>query len=250
MRKIVVFLIVTLFYSAPCFAAKRFTFVTVDFPPYYGEELPEYGWVSEIARKALEIKGYEVEIRFIPWVKALEGTQEGSYDALLGAYRTPERSQLYYFSLPVGQVRIGFFKRKTDEISFKELTELMDYKIGVVEGYATSPHFDSANYLNKHFVSNLDEGLKLLRNGELDLMADSQAVGEYRLKLLEKEENGISSEIEFIKPELAKNKIYVAISKNATNAARKLMDFNRGLIKIYRKGIVRKIRWKHKKYIK
>jgi polar amino acid transport system substrate-binding protein len=134
MRKIVVFLIVTLLYSAPCFAGKRFTFVTVDFPPYYGEELPEYGWVSEIARKALEIKGYEVEIRFIPWVKALEGTQDGDYDALLGAYRTHERDELYYFSLPVGQVRIGFFKRKTDDISFKDLTELKEYKIGVVNG--------------------------------------------------------------------------------------------------------------------
>jgi polar amino acid transport system substrate-binding protein len=81
-------------------------------------------------------------------------------------------------------------------------------------------------------------------------MADSQAVGLYRLKLLEKEENGISSEIEFIRPVLAMNKIYVAVSKNATNAARKLMDFNRGLIKIYRKGMVRKIRRKHRKYIK
>jgi len=57
MKKIVFFLIMTLFYSVSCFAGKRFTLVTVDFPPYYGENLPEQGWVSEVVRTALESQG-------------------------------------------------------------------------------------------------------------------------------------------------------------------------------------------------
>jgi polar amino acid transport system substrate-binding protein len=248
MKRIVFFLIVTLLYSAPCFAGKRFTFVTVDFPPYYGENLPNKGWVSEVASAALKAQGYnEVEIRFIPWVKALEDTQAGYYDALLGAYYTRERADLYYFSAPIGQVRTGFFKRKDVDISFKELADLKKYQIGVVKGYATSKKFDSADYLTKVEVPNLDEGLKKLYNRKLHLMADSRAVGKFRLKFLENEIPGIRNEIEFIRPVLAMNKIYVAISKKATNAYRKLIDFNQGFRKIYFRGIFRKIMKKHKK---
>jgi len=249
MKKIVFFLIITLFYSASCFAGKRFTFVTVDFPPYYGEKLPEQGWVSEVVRTALESQGYEVEIKFMPWVKAVEDTKQGYYDALLGAYRTPERADLYYFSAPIAQARTGFFKRKDVDISFKELDELDDYKIGVVKGYATSKAFDFADNLNKIEVPNLNEGLIKLLNQEIDLMADSRAVGKYHLKLLEKKKPGISQEIEFIKPVLAMNKLYVAISKKTTNAYRKLIDFNQGLRKIYMNGSFRKIKAKHKKHI-
>ncbi|RKZ38318.1 MAG: hypothetical protein DRQ49_01275 [Gammaproteobacteria bacterium] len=249
MKKIVFFLIMTLFYSVSCFAGKRFTLVTVDFPPYYGENLPEQGWVSEVVRTALESQGYEVEIKFMSWVKAVADTKQGYYDALLGAYRTPERADLYYFSVPIAQARTGFFKRKEVDISFKELDELKGYKIGVVKGYATSKEFDLSDSLNKIEVQNLDDGLIKLKNREIDLMADSRAVGKYHLKLLEKKKPGIGQEIEFIMPVLAMNKLYVAVSKKTTNAYRKLIDFNQGLRKIYMNGSFRKIKAKHKKHI-
>jgi polar amino acid transport system substrate-binding protein len=249
MKKMVFFLIVTLYYSASCFAGKRFTFVTVNFPPYYSENLPEKGWVSEIVKKALEIQGYRVDIEFMAWEEALENTREGYNDGLLGAYHTRERAQQYYFSAPIAQARIGFFKRKDVNISFQEVTELKGYKIGMIKGYATSKSFDSADYLNKIEVNNLNEGLIKLFNKEIDLMADSQAVGKYQLKLLEKRYPGISQKIKFIKPVLAINKLYVAISKKTTNAYRKLMDFNKGLRKLYMKGSFRRIKKKHKKYI-
>jgi polar amino acid transport system substrate-binding protein len=243
MKRIVFFLILTLFYSASCFAGKRFTFVTVDFPPYYGDELPNKGWVSEVATAALKARGYdEVEIRFIPWIKALEDTQAGYYDALLGAYRTRDRQELYYFSAPIGRVSTGFFKRKDVDISFNELQELKDYKIGVVKGYATSIEFDAADYLNKIEVDELEDGLKKLYHGEIHLMADSEAVGEYQLSKMAPE---FASQIEFIKPYLSMNNIYVAISKKATNSFQKLIDFNQGFRVIYFNGSFRKIKHKH-----
>jgi ABC-type amino acid transport substrate-binding protein len=247
MKHTVFFLIVTLLHSASCFAAgKRFTFITVDFPPYYGSELPNNGWVSEVVKTALELQKYEVEFKFSSWTDALEYTGEGDYDALLGAYRTAERAKNYFFSAPIGQVRTGFFKRKETDISFSELPELKNYKIGVVKGYATSRKFDAAGYLKKIQVSSLDNGLQMLYEGKLDLMADSRSVGNYRLsKFLENSIPGISNDIEFIKPVLAMNKIYIAISKKATNAQKKLIDFNKGLRKIYKNGSFRKIKKKH-----
>jgi len=249
MNKIVFFLIVTLCYSASCFAGKRFTFVTVNFPPYYSDNLPEKGWVSEIVKTALEIQGYKVDIEFVAWEEALENTKKGYNDGLLGAYHTHERARKYYFSAPIAQARTGFFKRKDVNISFQEVTELKGYKIGVIKGYATSKSFDSADYLNKIEVNNLSEGLIKLLHKEIDLMADSQAVGKYHLKLLEKRYPGISKKIKFIKPFLAINKLYVAISKKTTNAYQKLIDFNRGLRKLYMNGSFRKIKKKHLKHI-
>ena len=81
-------------------------------------------------------------------------------------------------------------------------------------------------------------------------MADSQVVGLFRMKeVLEKKIANISEEIEFIKPVLAMNKIYVAISKKAADADLKLIDFNQGLRKIYLNGTFRKIKQKHKQYM-
>jgi len=247
MKKLVFFLIVTLLYSAPCIAVKTFSLVTVDFPPYYGRNLPNKGWVSEVVTEALKSQGYEAEIKFMPWTDAVESTKEGDYDALLGAYRTRKRTKLYYFTAPIGQVRTGLFKRTDKKISFSELTELKNYKIGVVEGYATSKKFDSADFLKKIPVSNLNTGLKQVYNGILDLMADSRAVGKYHIKSLETEAPGIGAQIEFIQPVLAMNKIYVAISKKATKAQKKLIHFNQGLRRIYLNGTFKRIKEKHKK---
>jgi polar amino acid transport system substrate-binding protein len=251
MKKIILLLVVTLFYSSSSLAAKLFTFRTVDFPPYYGRELPNQGWVSEVVTAALEAQGYRVDIEFMPWTKAVEETKKGDSDALLGAYYTEERADFYYFSAPIAQVRTGLFKRKDDEISFKELKDLKSYKIGVVEGYATSKEFDSADFLTKIPVTNLDVGLKMLYEKSIDLMADSQVVGLFRMKeVLESTIDNISEEIEFIKPVLAMNKIYVAISKKASDADLKLIDFNQGLRKIYLNGTFRKIKKRHKQYMR
>jgi len=252
MKKIALFLIITLFYSANSFAIqKRFTLATVDFPPYYASGLPESGWVSEVVKAALETQGYNVEVRFMPWAKAVKYTKQGYYDALLGAFYTEERAEAYYFSAPISQARTGFFKRVDNDVSFKELTDLKGYKIGVVKGYATSKTFDAADYLNKVVVTSDEVGLKMLNNKSLDLFTGTQASINYLMEqILEEKEPGISETIEFIKPVLAMNKMYVAISKKAVDADLKLIDFNQGLRTIYLDGTFRKIKMKHQKMLR
>jgi polar amino acid transport system substrate-binding protein len=252
MKNIAILLTIILLSSVSSFAAeKRFTLATVDFPPYYASGLPENGWVSEVVRTALETQGYKVEIRFMPWAKAVKYTKQGYYDALLGAFYTEERAESYYFSAPISQARTGFFKWKENDISFKELTDLKNYKVGVVKGYATSKAFDAADYLNKVVVTSDDVGLKMLFNKSLDLFTGTQASIEYLLEqVLEEKEAGISEAVEFIKPVLAMNKMYVAISKKAVDADLKLIDFNQGLRTIYLDGTFRKVKMKHQKMLR
>jgi len=69
-------------------------------------------------------------------------------------------------------------------------------------------------------------------------------------QILEEKEPGISETIEFIKPVLAMNKMYVAISKKAVDADLKLIDFNQGLRTIYLDGTFRKIKMKHQKMLR
>lgn len=250
MKKIVIFLILTLLAANSLAGEKKFTLVTVDFPPYYASDLPDNGWVAEVVRTALQTQGYTVEIKFVPWTKAVRYTKQGYYDALLGAYYTEERAESYYFSAPISQARTGLFKKKDANVSFKELADLKSYKIGVVKDYATSKAFDAADYLNKVTVTSSDVGIKMLFNGSIELMTDTEAAVKYLAEqLLEKEFPGISDKIEFIKPVLAMNKMYVAISKKAVDADLKLIDFNQGLRSIYLDGTFRKIKMKHKKLL-
>lgn len=68
---------------SPAFAAnKSLKIAAPEYPPFYGAELEDNGFMTEIVRAALDRGGYEATIDFLPWKRALASAQEGKHDAL------------------------------------------------------------------------------------------------------------------------------------------------------------------------
>ena len=44
--------------------------------PYYSETLPNGGVVTEIVRRAFEISGYQIEVTWLPWARAINLTSD------------------------------------------------------------------------------------------------------------------------------------------------------------------------------
>lgn len=197
----------------------------------------------EVARAALEPKGYKVSLELVPWARAVHCAKVGRCDGLYLSYYVEERKQWFVFSDPIGELRTGFFKLKSHDISFKTLDDLRPYRIGMTRGAAVSEEFDKADFLEKNPVPHHTTNVKKLLRGRLDLVVAAKPVFEYliRTTLPEDEYN----RIEFLEPSLSSQTLHMAISKKSANYEQKLKDFNDGLARIKADGTYDRIRRSH-----
>lgn len=224
-------------------AAKTFTFITEEQPPYAGSNMKDLGWAWVVAKTAVESQGYTAELRIEPWARALEDSKQGISDVLFLAFWTEERLQWYEYTVPIAQIESGLFKlqERKDLIYNGDLKVLKPYQIGVCRGCAVADEFDQADYLNKAIQKNTENSLKMLFMKRLDFVAANRPTAEILLKKLESSFTGINNKIIFMKPALQVNDLLVGISKKAPDYKKKLRDFNRGMKQLFLDGTYHKI---------
>ena len=70
----VVFGLVLSLASSLCLASEKTLNIVADnYPPYYGEDLPNGGVLTEIIVEAFRRAGYELKIKWVPWKRAVKG---------------------------------------------------------------------------------------------------------------------------------------------------------------------------------
>jgi len=228
---------------------KTFSLTALDYPPYISKELikQKKSWVLDVVKAALEPQGYKIKVTIKPWARAYLDAQEGRDDGLYGAGWTQERLQWFEFSLPIGKISKGFFKRKDrkDIIFTGDFQSIKNHKIAVGREFITDPEFDKAEYLTKFPVKNSAQGLKMLFLKRVDLVVASKEVDDFRFDILEKEFPGIRDSVIFMQPSLKSIPLYIAVSKKAANYQEKLKDLNLGMSRIMLDGTYTKILKKH-----
>ncbi len=213
--------------------AREVTMCTLNWEPYYGEELPRQGFFTELVRTAFERAGHEVKAEFMPWARAKLEVKQGDREVLLGAYYTEERAETYMASDPIYTDRVGIVARKGVDIEqFSSLRELEEYTIGYGRGYSVNEAFDNADYLNKVAAKNQVLNLRKLSKGRIDMVAGSFASIRYKAK-----EEGIdASELTFLEPALKENSLHIMVSRSIPNGEQLLADFHQGLRAIREDG--------------
>jgi len=223
-------------------AERQILLAATEYPPYYGAKLHNQGVITEIIREAFKRSGYEVEIRFLPWKRALEATRRGEFDALFTAWYRENRTQWFDFSdpLPIAN-QIGFYKRVNRHIAFRSIEELRPYKIGIVRGYSNPVDFDQAG-LDTEAVTDDRLNMKKLAAGRIDLVLIDRVIGQY---IIDTDLPESANLLEWIDPPLKTDDQYLIFSKNVSDFAVKRAAFNRGLRHIIKTGQVRKIITRH-----
>ncbi|MBU1564610.1 MAG: transporter substrate-binding domain-containing protein [Proteobacteria bacterium] len=202
------------------------TLATLDWEPYIGEKLPDQGYVASLVRESYKATGYTTKIAFMPWARVVAMAKEGKYDGYLPEYYAELLKAEFFLSEPFPGGPLGFFKKKADNISFKTLNDLKDYKIGVVRDYVNTEAFDKADFLQKEVANNDLTNLRKLVGSRLDLVVADKFVGTYLLKQDMPDKVG---EIEFVTPALEEKSLYLCISKKVPDAEAKIKAFNDGL---------------------
>ncbi|MEH6472497.1 MAG: transporter substrate-binding domain-containing protein [Halopseudomonas sp.] len=155
------FTIVLLFKTAV--AAESLATIQVVADPYCpyncAVEAPQIGYVVELIRLIYEPAGYQVEYQTIPWSRALQAVERGTFSAAIGASRDTG-SALVLPKQPVGVIRTGFIKRKGDQWRYLDHSSLVEITLGAVANY------DYGSKMNAYLKDNAENTKVLQLRGE------------------------------------------------------------------------------------
>jgi ABC-type amino acid transport substrate-binding protein len=211
---------------------------TLDWPPYVGQGLPQYGFTTAIISEAFKRAGYEVKVEFMPWARVLQDTEAGKYDAAFPEYYSDERAAAFFMSDPFASGPLGFYKRKADKITYTKLEDLKPYRIGVVRGYINTPEFDAADYLQKDEANSDEQNLQKLFAGRIDLIVIDKFVAQYLIETSVPEAIGA---LEFMEPPLLDQSLYVIFPRGIAGSEEKLQAFNTALKTMREDGTLERI---------
>lgn len=242
MKSITVLMLALLTIATPAVSDTTLTFGTSEWEPYLSETLPNGGVAADITKAAFKKAGYEAQVQFMEWNRAIGLSKNGKLDGIVGCYHTRERAMNFGVSQPIGTVSLVFFKLKDAPIIYNRLEDLTPYKIGIIKGSAHTDAFDSATYLKKDSADKITHNIKKLLKGRIDLFLGSKLV---TLDVINKSFARDGDTIAILDPPLKTNTLHLGISKKTVGYEKLLADFNTGLERIKADGTVAKIMKKH-----
>lgn len=233
-RRAVVWAALLLLLAPTAAHSREVVMCTLNWAPYYGEDLPRNGFFTALVRRAFDRGGHEAKAQFMPWARAKLEVKQGDRDVLLGAYYSDERAETYLASDSIYTDEVGIVTRKdlVDIRSFDSLRDLTDYTIGHGRGYSVNEEFDNAEYLDKEAAKNQVLNLRKLYKGRIDMIAGSFA----SIRYLANQEGHDVDELVFLDPPLKTNTLHIMVSRAIDDGEQLLADFHKGLREIRQDG--------------
>jgi polar amino acid transport system substrate-binding protein len=152
-------------------------------------EAEKPGYVVELAKEIFAPYGIEVKYDILPWARALQGTEDGTYDAVIGV--TKSESSKLIFPKEISGVSLYKFYVSTDsKWNYKNTNSLKDVTLGVIKDYG---YGKLDKYINDHqnenslvqILSSDDAAslnIKKLNAGRISATYGDEFVTEYTIK--------------------------------------------------------------------
>jgi len=240
------FLLFWLCFTHHTYSQEEWLFVTEPFPPYFAEQLPQQGWLADLTVTALASQNITASIEFTTWARAIKLVEKNKRTAVLGAYFSTEREQIFLYSRPLAHSFTGLFKRKNTHISYDgSLASLEDYNISKGSDYIVGDEFSKQRNLTTTESKDLVSSLRVLQLGRVDLVAGTKEVGEYWLKNHSILQSDTAAEIEYIEPHLAYHHLYIVFSRSSANSEQRLSQLESGLTAIINNGEAASVLLRH-----
>ncbi|GLZ87468.1 hypothetical protein Pres01_35190 [Metapseudomonas resinovorans] len=151
---------------------------TLEYPPYCPQSLPQGGSIIELTTRAFATQGYKVQVDFMPWARVRAALHSGHYQGALALWPREVVEENLHASRPLFYSELGFFVRKDTPVDFKDLSELMGRKVGVVRGYGYPASVLRSGFRAEEAVDDISN-LRKLDAGRFDLVLLERVVGQY-----------------------------------------------------------------------
>lgn len=218
--------------------ARTITLLSIEYPPYTGRSLPQEGIITAITRAAYKRMGYEVDIQYQPWARAIQEVKKGKFAGVLDVWYSAGRTEFLAYSKPLLLNEIGFYARTNRQVDVRNLSKLGNLTIGKVRGNLDPPNIASAHLRFDEAVDDTNNLLKLAA-GRVDLVLMDKHVADH---ILANQLKNLRTELVWLKPPVYRFWLYVAFSKNSPNWERYLVDFNTGLAMIQEDGTLEQLK--------
>jgi polar amino acid transport system substrate-binding protein len=223
-------------------ADKSVSIATLDWPPYTGSKLPSGGATTVIVSTALAKAGYEANVVYVPWKRAIDMASKGTDDviAYFPGYHCDHREG-FMASNPLGNGPLGFAEHVEAPIAWKSLDDLgeQELKIGTVLGYANTDEFDAkagTGWIRAIPANDDMTNLKKLLRKRIDAVVIDKFVLNY-LKATEASLKSAADKLRFNAKPLEDKTLYFCV--RASDDLKPLLNaFNAGLAQIDSEAIV------------
>ncbi len=145
-------------------------------PPWMQQEkgAKPTGYAIEIVQELFKRLNLNIDIRIVPFKRALAKVKYGEADAILMVAKNKERSQYMLFNIPMKETLFHLYHTDTlKNFGWQKWQELQPYKIGIVGGFNYGKDWDNARkkYSYKTFEVTKDiQNIGKLLNGRVDLI--------------------------------------------------------------------------------
>ncbi|MFY8118754.1 MAG: substrate-binding periplasmic protein [Roseateles sp.] len=216
--------------------------VATEFPPYTSASLEGGGIAAQVTRAALQRLGWDMELSFRPWVRALAELQQASWDGVVGLWHNQERERYLSYTRPLGiSNRIGFMARAGSVIQVHDLSRLQGLTIGTVRDYVNPPVFERARLRRDEAVDDLGNLRKLLA-GRVDLALVDKGVA---MHLLQTQLRDAAAALVWLEPALAELPLHTALVRQHPLHSQRVADLNRSLQELHSSGAMAQLLQRH-----
>jgi len=181
--------------SGPVAARSSIDIVTEHYPPYEMQHPVNglRGFDYEVAVEAFRRMGYEPDIRFLPWKRALNEAESGTTAGVLTCAFETDRARYMLFSDPISSFTDGLFTRRHHAgPPIEQISDVIGLPVASMAGYESLSVLQNIGADPVEVPDTLD-GLNMLRAARFDYLHAGREMTEFMIK-----ENGFSEEFEFI----------------------------------------------------
>jgi polar amino acid transport system substrate-binding protein len=203
--------------------------------PYTGESLPRQGIATEIVVTALARAGYAVDVKFMPWSRALATTYQGGTDGVVAVWSTSQRRAKLLYSETYLFNELFLFYLRPGLCNGRVPTSLAQMQIGVGRDYDYSDQFLAKYGPALRPVNKVQQNLLKLQLGRIDMVLEDKRIVDYTIQHNLKELNGLAPLVCPASP-LLTLPLYFGMSRDYPNAEGIIAAFNLQLQGMKRDG--------------
>lgn len=219
------------FPAAMASAEEQLVVVTENYPPY--EMNPPVndlrGFDYEVVVEAFSRMGFQADIRFLPWKRALNEARQGRAAGILTCAYDDERAKFILFSEPISSFTEGLYVRRDHAgPDIQALKDVVGQPVASMAGYESLKNLKDIG-ADPVEVRTTDAGLLMLRAGRFDYLMAGKETTDFLIR-----EKALQDEFRFLP--LQTENFYFCFSRAYPGVEDLVTKFNRSLAEMRSDG--------------